>query len=300
MKIIFSRKGFDVENGGVPSPIFSDGTMVSLPIPRKSQLSYDQIASPRKEYRHLGEIVEHLTRYRLSDSCCLHLDPDLDSKSITRAPGWRGIFGQSGRAQKELENEVVGVGDLFLFFGQFRKVKPDRNNQLGNVRGAKTQQVIFGWLRVGSMFRLPGQSEQVPCWARYHPHLDWAKIEPVPNVIYVAADKLDDESETPGWGVFPNFRDQLCLTSTISSIRPDGKPRHLPSLWRLPAWMNPLGDRNNPRKALTHHLTEDCWKGSDDKFAVLQTVARGQEFILNCDHYPEAWPWARTLIEKSR
>ncbi|WP_418483231.1 hypothetical protein [Dysosmobacter sp.] len=33
MKIILSRKGFDSANGGIVSPIFEDGTMVSFPIP---------------------------------------------------------------------------------------------------------------------------------------------------------------------------------------------------------------------------------------------------------------------------
>lgn len=116
MKIVFSRKGFDGENGGVPSPIFLDGTMVSLPIPIKSQFNYGQISSPHKEFRHLGQVVEHLTNYRISDSCCVHLDPDLDFGSITREQGWHGIFGQSGRAQRHLEKKGVGPGDLFLFF----------------------------------------------------------------------------------------------------------------------------------------------------------------------------------------
>ena len=48
-KIILSRKGFDSANGGRPSPILKDGTLLSLPIPLKkdtnsfSQLSYDNL-----------------------------------------------------------------------------------------------------------------------------------------------------------------------------------------------------------------------------------------------------------------
>lgn len=42
MKIIMSRKGFDSGYGGVASPIFSDRSMVSLPIPaRWSVKSYE-------------------------------------------------------------------------------------------------------------------------------------------------------------------------------------------------------------------------------------------------------------------
>ncbi len=33
MKVILSCKGFDSGNSGYPSPILSDGTMLSLPIP---------------------------------------------------------------------------------------------------------------------------------------------------------------------------------------------------------------------------------------------------------------------------
>ncbi len=300
MRIILSRKGFDGENGGVPSPIFPDGTMVSLPIPRKSQLTYGQIASPINKFAHLGEIVEYLTRYRLSDCCCVHLDPDLDPNAISRQAGWRGIFGQSENAQRELENEGVDVGDLFLFFGQFRRVESESKAQLRYVRGAKTQQVIFGWLRVGSILHLPEQAHEVPQWARYHPHLNFAKIEPSPNAIYLASDWLDNRSQIPGWGIFRYFRDDLCLTCPASPMTQGGKSKHLPSLWRLPSWMNPWNDRTNPRPPLTHHPDENCWKGSNEQFALLQTVGRGQEFVMNCNAYSEAWPWAKALIEKCR
>jgi len=44
MKIIFSRKGFDSSTGGVPSPIFPDGKILSLPIPDKlSPIKYKDI-----------------------------------------------------------------------------------------------------------------------------------------------------------------------------------------------------------------------------------------------------------------
>jgi hypothetical protein len=45
MRIIFSRKGFDSSSGGVPSPIFPDGRMLSLPIPdRLSRIAYADIS----------------------------------------------------------------------------------------------------------------------------------------------------------------------------------------------------------------------------------------------------------------
>lgn len=36
MKVVLSRKGFDSQYGGMPSPILPDETLLSLPIPSKS------------------------------------------------------------------------------------------------------------------------------------------------------------------------------------------------------------------------------------------------------------------------
>ena len=43
MKIILSRKGFDSANGGIVSPIFEDGTMISFPIPSGDTDTYDSL-----------------------------------------------------------------------------------------------------------------------------------------------------------------------------------------------------------------------------------------------------------------
>ena len=46
MKLILSRKGFDSSYGKVPSPIFPDDRMLSLPIPDKSSvIKYSDISS---------------------------------------------------------------------------------------------------------------------------------------------------------------------------------------------------------------------------------------------------------------
>lgn len=51
-----------------------------------------------------------------------HLDPDLRRDALpTRPNGWRPAFGQSGAAAGHLFNQEVGIGDLFMFFGWFRK-----------------------------------------------------------------------------------------------------------------------------------------------------------------------------------
>jgi Nucleotide modification associated domain 3 len=143
VKIIISRKGFDSANGRVPSPIFADDTMLSLPIPYASGIPYDQINSPIEGFRCLSEIVEQLARL---DDRPAHLDPDLDPGSIARLEGWRGILGQSSGAQTHLDNNLVGPGDLFLFFGLFRRVKSNAGDRLRFVADEPRRHVLFGWL----------------------------------------------------------------------------------------------------------------------------------------------------------
>ncbi len=61
MKLILSRKGFDSKFGGCASPIFGDGTFMSLPIPEKSgRVSFSGIGGNGR----IGAIVEDLTYRR--------------------------------------------------------------------------------------------------------------------------------------------------------------------------------------------------------------------------------------------
>lgn len=121
MKIVFSRKGFDSSAGGVASPILPDGTLVSLPIPDPgSHITYDDLT--RHEYP-LGQMVEDLTEKEIRRDDKVHLDPDLEIGAYLRTPGWRPLFGQDGAAQGHLRNSGIKEGDLFLYFGWFRKVE---------------------------------------------------------------------------------------------------------------------------------------------------------------------------------
>ena len=54
MKVILSRKGFDSQYGGMPSPILPDGTMLSLPIPSKDDnIKYSDLNWNGKSYYDL-------------------------------------------------------------------------------------------------------------------------------------------------------------------------------------------------------------------------------------------------------
>ena len=127
MKLILSRKGFDNARGCALSPIFTNGTMVSLPIPSSKQnITYSQVS---KAGMNLGQIVNAIPGCKakggipLNSCSSVHLDPDLEYYSLPqRQNGWRPSFGQANGPQGHLKSQCVKKGALFLFFGLFRCV----------------------------------------------------------------------------------------------------------------------------------------------------------------------------------
>ena len=127
MKIIISRKGFDLSNGGIPSPILPDGTLLSFPIPGKfDNLSFDDLnyngVSFSTILRQLRGKEDKTNHY----NC--HLDPDI-REGLRNVPvsDWKPAFGQINSSQGLLRNQNVTVGDLFLFFGWFRQTEGEWN-----------------------------------------------------------------------------------------------------------------------------------------------------------------------------
>ena len=72
MKIILSRKGFDSSNGGCPSPIMPDGTLLSMPIPSYDAASYDDLWYNGEKY---SDIMKQLKPKANFENC--HVDPDI-------------------------------------------------------------------------------------------------------------------------------------------------------------------------------------------------------------------------------
>ena len=279
MKIILSRKGFDSTSGGVPSPIFPDGRMLSLPIPDKqSHISYEEICGC--ESATMGELVEQLASMPRTHRA--HLDPDLSSQSIPRLNGWRPIFGQLGASEGHIQNQHIGRGDVFLFFGLFRRVE-ESHKGWRYVRTARPIHALFGWLQVAD--RVPVSSWSAKDhWALYHPH--FARSPHPSNVIYASAQRLHlphHASEgISGAGTFQFYSPQLRLTAPDSDR---------PGLWFLPNWFSP----EHRLSTLSFHGDAARWEKVDGG-VMLSSVSRGQEFVLNCDHYPEAIPWLRGLL----
>lgn len=280
MKLILSRKGFDSSAGGVPSPIFPDGRMVSLPIPDKnSVVTYREI---QYEGGSIGPIVEALTGGRIPSYYRAHVDPDLMAGSLPRLSNWRPIFGQTGQAQGHLRNNDIGPGDLFLFFGLFRTAEM-LNGSYTWVRDVRPCHVIWGWLQVAEVLLLGNSRPQGYEWAQYHPHFN-RSTDPN-NVVYIAERHLqiDNLAESlPGAGAFTHFS----LSRQLTALQAENR-----SIWDLPSWFHPGEDR----KPLTYHSDLQRWQKRGGR-TELKSVARGQEFVLDCDEYPEAVQWVCDLI----
>lgn len=279
MKLILSRKGFDSESGGIPSPILPDGSLCSLPIPSSRKPYMTKVRFGKKTLSTIANELSPGTGHG-----GVHLDPDLNKEAVPRKADWRPAFGQVSAAQSHLGNQQVGKGDLFLFFGWFRPVI-DVGGRLTYQDDAQETHCLFGWLQVGSVYH-PGQDgEEVPPWAAEHPHVRYARHYPSNNTLYVAEKRLyipGLRRRVPGGGIFASFEECLQLTEP-------GKNR---SVWRLPSGFYPK--KNAP--SLSYHSTLDRWQ-RDKRGVLLKTVGRGQEFVLDCDYYPEVIEWVKGIFE---
>jgi len=282
MKLIFSRKGFDSSLGKVPSPILPDGRMIFLPIPSRNANSNIRYQELTVDEFNLGDMVHDLTKGRISSGDRVHLDPDLNATYLERKLGWRPLFGQAGAAQGHLLNQNVKPGDIFIFFGWFQESQ-FVDNVLMYKRESPGIHTIFGWLQIDET--IPARCYgRVPDWAAYHPHFQRAR--PYPNdTVYVSTKQLalphTGTTSLPGAGTFRRFSSKLQLT----------KPRCSRSIWQLPGWCYP----RDGRVPLTYHPNPHHWQRQDGK-VTLQTVGRGQEFVMDTVHYPEALPWLNDLL----
>lgn len=283
MKIILSRKGFDSGYGQVPSPIFPGNQMVSLPIPSADGIPAEK-CSPRGH--SLGEILCDLTHGRLGAATTVHLDPDLDPAALPRFKGWRPAFGQASAAQTHLQNQGVGVGDLFLFFGWFRPVHRQGGRWVFRP-DANSFHALFGWLQVGEVVRVdPISARRAPAWLQQHPHVTFAdRFAGSPNAVYVGSDTLTIPgcAGVKGAGAYSHWSPRLTLTASGCSR----------SIWSVPRWMAP-----RPGIApLSYHGNPNRWSLRGEEL-LLSSVAKGQEFVLDTRYLPEASEWAAGLIKE--
>lgn len=286
MKIILSRKGFDISNGGKASPILPNGQMISFPIPSQYTTdSWEQLESTID----LNKIVRDLLPQKYWEHG-LHIDPDLNRAKSKRTQDWRPAFGQFDRSAGHLINQKVDKGDLFLFFGTFRKIFQNENNGKWEYQG-KEFHSLFGWLEIGDVINTKNQDpiESHP-FLSIHPHTQplyfSERNKNKNNLIFVSKEKSDLIENSVGGGIFNHFTPELILS----------KEDRTKKFWLLPRFFDP---RNNIKHGLSYH--QENWRWSNDidnpEKIILQTVDIGQEFVLDTAYFPEVKDWAINLIK---
>ena len=147
-KLVLSRKGFDTTRrsqhssglafpyGGVPSPIFPDGSLYSLPIPGcddVAPITYgDLYHGDESGPISIGRVVEDLTLGRATMWASDHyafVSPNIRHPILWEIEGRRGMVHQGTPSQwGHLRNQGITAGDLFLFFGLFRRIEQKKED----------------------------------------------------------------------------------------------------------------------------------------------------------------------------
>lgn len=273
VKIILSRKGFDSTSGGYPSPILTDGTMLSLPIPGdREEVFYKDL-----EYENLSylDLMNQLGMKRYNQTSRVHLDPDINVSTIERQyKGWDVIFGQCDSSASHLDNNNVSVGDIFLFFGWFRKTIKTESGYKYDPNDKNGKHIIWGYMEIGEIIKIE-KDKKYPEHYLKHPHFEdrsWKN-----NTAYIATDKLSFNKNISGAGAF-KYNDELVL-----SLENERR-----GIWKLP-----LCFHSNNNVQMTYHTDMKRWTIKEDH-CLLKCVDRGQEFILSENSDIEHW--AKELI----
>ena len=226
MKVILSRKGFDSEYGGIPSPIMPDGGLLSLPIPYEQDIiKYTDLTFQGKTY---FEIINELSTpdKQLKKSHTAHLDPDIRFECLSkRNKDWRPVFGQSDAALGHLNKQGVQPGDIFLFFGWFKQTEWHKG-KLRYVKKSPHLHIIYGYLQIETIFNT---AEKLPEYVLQHPHANEFHRNKTLNAIFVGKDHLNFLPEYKGAGTL-SFSEKRVLT----------KENETRSRWQLPEFFKEL------------------------------------------------------------
>jgi hypothetical protein len=209
--------------------------------------------------------------HELSERTEAHLDPDLCGSARRRDAEWRPVFGQCDAAQTVLANRGVTRGDLFIFYGTFRKTGHSAERLEYN---SKSFHAVFGYMSIGDIVRVDG-STRMP-WCAEHPHL--VNRNRKNNTLYVADDLLRlGGMKMAGAGNVPFSRRRVLSSSTERISR-----------WRLPRFFHPALSG----KTMSNHVA-DNWELTDEA-AFLQTKSPGQEYVVEATD--SMLIWVRELL----
>lgn len=263
MKIILSRKGFDSTAGGIINPIMPDGTLLSLPITSADTDTYESLIYKGVKY---SKLLNDLG-YKGEETC--HLDPDIrENVRKVEIANWQPAFGQIGTAQRYLENSGVTVGDLFLFFGCFRRIDLKagkytyvRKNQSNFYLGHPVQ-IIFGYLEVGKIIKEPELIQKYS----WHPHSSSGRLDKQTNVLYIPSKQLSFANHLPGYGVL-DYNKKRILT----------KEGRTPAKWERKEFLMPNHIRGNRKNS-----------GAADE---LYYGGQWQELVINESEVASKWAY---------
>ena len=163
----------------------------------------------------------------------------------------RCAFGQTGAAQSHLQNNDVGIGDLFLFFGLF-------SDPFGENRHHR----IFGYLKIEQVSYLgkrAGENQSPAGFSIRHPHSigDWNAN----NCIYVGTGNTAKKAKEV-------FRLTEKNASSVSN-------------WSVPSWLKHVG--------LTYHHKPNRWSENtlravsrgQEFVADLSSSQEGRDWVYN-------------------
>jgi hypothetical protein len=252
-----------------------------LPPPGEGRLKLKDI---QFQNRSLGPLVEQLQGVKGLARESANLNPDLDPEALPREQGWKPNFLQRGAPRQHLDDNYVGEGDLFLFYGSFRETLSQ-----GGLRFRPDQperHCIYGWLQISAICR-PGQADspELPDFCASNPQIQEAASSG-DAALYLATQRLKIlglRRQVPGGGVFKYFSNSLLLTAREAKS---------PGVWFLPHWLYPASRGKPP---LSCHGSMDRWS-KVGKGIQLTTAEKNEEFVLNSEFYPESRDWLRDLF----
>jgi hypothetical protein len=254
MKIIFSRKGFDSQYGGIPSVIWP-GTreMLSFPIQVKSpEQGYLAEELSFKGYK-LGDILSDLKYNHNKHGVKFHFDPMIQFLRPEKPSV--GAFGQAGAALGHLKKNRICQGDVFLFFGTFCEYYFE-DKTLKRYEMMHPFHAIWGFLEVDSYNDIdPSQSDaeddllKAHPYLINHPHIQNRQFYKSKNTIYIGK----------------NFG-----TFYYSEILRLSKNNFKKSIWELPEVF---------READISYVKTLCVQ-KDSPRVDISTPGKGQEFVL--------------------
>ena len=200
MNVIFSRKGFDSTYGGFPSIILPeemDSKMISFPIPETNPdstgkkpedikfLINEKYLSLKEIFNQLGisekiNIPSNPARKGLSNTV-FHFDPELQTIENMRS---YAAFGQSDKASSHLLSHGLQTGDVFLFFGSFKKTFLE-NNKITYDSAMDEVHAIWGYMIVDNIIHVSDITEELKEYPDIKTHLHYQnkKYEKGDNII---------------------------------------------------------------------------------------------------------------------